>query len=135
MRKALVTAIGIAVVGLVWGLPARGQVQPVPGPGSGVVTVVGRVEVADGVIQARQSGDWKVVIANAPEVRVVNIPTVSPAPLPFLKVGARLEVSWPDNTTATITVAQLGGGGWCLIGGQRPQWVNLSLARSVGEAR
>jgi len=135
MRKAFVTAVGIAAVGLAWGLPARGQVQPVPGPGSGVVTVVGRVEVADGLIQARQSGDWKVAIANAPDVRVANIPTVALAPLPFLKVGARLEVSWPDNTTATIRVVQLGGGGWCLIEGQRPQWINLSLARSVSDVR
>ena len=135
MRKAFVTAVGIAVVGLAWGLPARGQVQPVPGPGSGVVTVVGRVEVVDGVIEARQSGDWKVAVANAPDVRVVNTPTVAPAPLPFLKVGARLEVVWPDNTTATIRVVQLGGGGWCLTEGQRPQWINLSLARSVSEVR
>lgn len=135
MRKAFVTAAGIAIVGLAWGLQARGQVQQVPGPGSGVVSVVGRVEVADGLIQARQSGDWKVAIANAPDVRVVNTPTVVPAPLPFLKVGARLEATWPDNTTLTFRVAQLGGGGWCLTEGQRPAWVNLNLARSVGEVR
>lgn len=135
MRKAFVTAAGIAIVGLAWGLQARGQVQQVPGPGSGVVSVVGRVEVADGLIQARQSGDWKVLVANTPDVRVVNTPTVVPAPLPFLKAGVRLQVTWADGSTATIRVVQPGGGGWCLTEGQRPAWVNLNLARSVEEVR
>ena len=138
MRKAFVTAAGIVIVGLAWGLQARGassQVQQVPGPGSGVVSVVGRVEVADGLIQARQSGDWKVLVANTPDVRVVNTPTVVPAPLPFLKAGVRLQVTWADGSTATIRVVQPGGGGWCLTEGQRPAWVNLNLARSVEEVR
>jgi hypothetical protein len=136
MRKALVTAVGIGIVALVWGLPARGQVQPVPGPGSGVVSVVGRVEVADGSIQARQAGDWRVAVANAPDVRVVNTPTVSPAPLPFLKTRVRLQVIWPGGASQTLRVAQLGGGGWCLVEGSgNPYWVNLNMAQSVEEMR
>jgi hypothetical protein len=93
------------------------------------------VEVADGLIQARQSGDWKVAVANAPDVRVVNTPTVVAAPLPFLKAGIRLQVTWNDGSTATIRVVQPGAGGWCLTEGQRPAWVNLNLARSVEEVR
>jgi hypothetical protein len=93
------------------------------------------VEVADGFIEARQSGDWKVAVANAPDVRVVNTPTVVQAPLPFLKAGVRLQVTWNDGSTATIHVAQPGSAGWCLTEGQRRAWVNLNLARSVEEVR
>jgi hypothetical protein len=136
MRKAFVTAAVIAIAGLAWGLPARGQVQPVPGPGSGVVTVVGRVEVADGMVHARQIGDWRVAVANTPDVRVVNTATVAPAPLPFLKTGVRLQVTWPGGSTQTVRVAQLGGGGWCLIEGSgTPHWINLNMAQAVDEVR
>ena len=135
MRKAVIAGVGVVMAGLAWGIPARGQVQAVPGPGSGVVSVVGRVEVADGLIQARQSGDWKVGVANTPDVRVVNTPTVVPAPLPFVKAGVRLLVTWADGSTVTIRVVQPGGGGWCLTESQRPAWVNLNLARSVEEVR
>jgi hypothetical protein len=136
MRKAFVTAVVIGVIALAWEFSARGQVQPVPGPGSGVVTVTGRVEIADGMIQARQNGDWRVAVANVPDVRVVNTPTVTRAPLPFVKAGAKLQVTWPEGSVENVRVTQPAGGGWCLIDSNgRARWVNLDLARYVDETR
>lgn len=135
MRKTVVTSVAAAIAAVALGLTARGQVQSVPGPGSGVVTVTGRVEVVDGMVRAAQNGDWKVQIANAPDVRVVNTATVLPAPLPFLKAGSRLTVTWPDGTVQTIRVGQLGSGGWVSDDSARGRWLNLSAARSVEDAK
>jgi hypothetical protein len=131
MRNVVVTlAVAAAAIGL--GLTARGQVQSVPGPGSGVVTVTGRVEVVDGVVRSSQNGDWKVTLANVPDVRVVNTPTVAQAPLSFLKTGTTLTVTWQDGSRETIRVGQLGGGGW--VRSETPgrrAWMNLDAARAV----
>lgn len=136
MRNALVTVAAIGVVGMVWLLPARGQVQSAPGPGSGVVTVTGRVEIADGQIRASQLGDWRVTLANAADVRVVNTPTVVRAAHPFLKTGARVQVTWPDGSTETVAVVQLGGAGWVQgESGARTRWINLDTARYLEVAK
>jgi hypothetical protein len=128
MRNAVITSVVAGAAAIALGIGARAQVQTLPGPGSGIVTVTGRVEVADGVIHAVQNGEWKVLVANAPDVRVVNTPTVAPAPLPFLKVGARIAIIWPDGV--------LGGGSWILAdGSSRPRWINLTGARSIEDAK
>ncbi len=135
MRNTLVTTV-VVVGALALVAAVRAQVQPVPGPGSGVVTVTGRVEVADGMIRAVQTGDWKVLLANAPDVHVVNTPTVARAALPFLKQRARVAVTWPDGTTETVHIAQLGGGGWVQdSSGARTRWINLDGARYVEDAK
>ena len=136
MRNAVVTSLAVAGVAVTLGLTARGQVQTVPGPGSGIVTVTGRVEVVDGVVRSIQSGDWKVTLANIPDVRVVNTATVAAAPLPFLKTGTRITLTWQDGSRETVRVGQLGGGGWVLDDSAgRNQWVNLGAARSVEAAK
>jgi len=136
MRKAVMTSIAAGIAAIALGIVVRAQVQPVPGAGSGVVTVTGRVEVADGMVRASQNGDWKVLIANAPDVRVVNTPTVANAPLPFLKVGARIAITWQDGSRESAQISQLGGGGWILADRtSRPRWLNLSSARSVEDAK
>ena len=136
MRNAVVTSMAVAVVAIALGLTARGQVQPVPGPGSGVVTVTGRVEVVDGMVRSSQNGDWKVQIANVPNVRVVDIATVTRAALPFLKTGARVTVMWQDGTQETIRIGQLGSGGWVFDDStSRRRWLNLDGARSVEDAK
>ena len=135
MRTRVLTGALIAVAALYWVQSTAGQVQPVPGFGSGTVTVQGEVDVRRlPVIDVGQRGDWRVLVTNTPEVRVVNMPAAAVAPLPFLKVGARYEVTWPVGEQETIAVTQLGGGGWIrsTVNG-RQRWVNLSLARVVGE--
>jgi hypothetical protein len=138
MRK---TAIAVAVAALAiaagaLSIPASGQVQSAPGPGSGVVSVTGRVEVADGMIRASQLGDWRILVANAPDVRVVNTATVARAPLPFLKQGARVLVTWQDGSTETVRLGQLAGGGWAQTEtAGRTRWLNLDGARYVEEAK
>jgi hypothetical protein len=136
MRNAVVTSMAVAVVAVALGLTARGQVQSVPGPGSGVVTVTGRVEVVDGMVRSTQNGDWKVQIANVPDVRVTNTATVARAPLSFLKTGVRVMVTWQDGTQETIRVGQLGSGGWVFDDqATRRRWLNLDGARSVEDAK
>jgi hypothetical protein len=136
MRNAVITSVVAGAAAIALGIGARAQVQTLPGPGSGIVTVTGRVEVADGVIHAVQNGEWKVLVANAPDVRVVNTPTVAPAPLPFLKVGARIAIIWPDGVRDTLQISQLGGGSWILAdGSSRPRWINLTGARSIEDAK
>jgi len=136
MRNAVITSVVASAAAVALAVAARAQVQTVPGPGSGIVTVTGRVEVADGVIHAVQNGEWRVLVANAPDVRVVNTPTVAQAPLPFLKVGALITITWPDGTREPVAISQLGGGAWIRVEG-RPQgrWINLSAARSVDDAK
>ena len=135
MRTKVVTATLMAVAALYWVQSTAGQVQPVPTFGSGTVTVQGEVDVRRmPVIDVGQRGDWRVSLANAPDVRVVNMPAVAMAPLPFLRVGGRYVVTWPAGDQETIAVTQLGGGGWVrATGGGQPRWVNLGWARVVGE--
>jgi hypothetical protein len=135
MRNILVTTlVVVGTLALVRAVTA--QVQPVPGPGSGVVTVTGKVEVTDGTIRAVQVGDWRVVVANAPDVRVVNTPAVAAAAWPFLKQGSEIAVGWPDGTIDTIRIARLGGGGWVQgSSAGRTRWFNLDVAKYVQETK
>jgi hypothetical protein len=112
------------------------QVQPVPGPGSGIVTVQGQVDLGKvPPLDVRQGGDWKVSLAQVADVRVANTPTVSIAPLSFFKVGGRFEITWPSGDHETVTIAQLGNGGWIrtTTAAGRLRWVNLAEARALEE--
>jgi hypothetical protein len=135
MRRKIVTGVLIAVVALYWVRSTDGQVQSVPGPGSGIVTVQGEVDIRSlPVIDVGQRGDWKVSLANVADVRVVNTPTVAAAPLTFVKVGGRYEVTWPGGDRETVGVAQIGSGGWvrAAVNG-RQRWLNLSVAKAIEE--
>jgi hypothetical protein len=136
MRTKVVTGLVIAVGAVYWARSTDGQVQSVPGPGSGIVTVQGKVDIRSlPAMDVGQRGDWKVSLANAADVRVVNTPAVAAAPLPFLKVGGRYDVTWPAGEHETIAVAQLASGGWvrAAVSG-RQRWLNLSIARAIEEA-
>ena len=135
MRKNVGAGVLIAVAALYWARSTDGQVQSVPGPGSGVVTVQGEVDVRRvPPIDASQRGDWKVSLANVPDVRVVNTATVTVAPLAFLKVGGRYAVTWPAGDREMVGIAEFGNGGWLRAAGEgRRRWLNLATAKTIEE--
>jgi len=135
MRTRIVTGVLMVVAALYWVRSTDGQVQPVPGPGTGIVTVQGEVDVRRlPLVDVGQRGDWKVSLANVADVRVVNTPTVASAPLAFLKVGGRYDVTWPAGDRETVGIAQLGSGGWVRAAGAgRQRWLNLAGAKTIEE--
>ena len=135
MRTNVVAGVLIAVAAFSWVRSTSGQVQSVPGPGSGIVTVQGEVDVRRlPPIDAGQRGDWKVSLANVAEVRVVNTPAVTVAPPAFLKVGRRYLVTWPAGDTESVVITELGSSGWSrAAGGARPRWLNLATAKAIEE--
>lgn len=132
MRKQLGGATIAAAAFLLWSAVSPGQdVRPTPGPGTGIVTVKGTVDI--GVmpdVRALQEGEWKVALVNTPNVRVV-----ATAPLDFVKQGRRYRVTWLAGESEDIVVAQLGSGGWTRVESstRRSRWINLDEARGVEE--
>lgn len=129
-RGAVIVAM-LAVAMMAWVVNSSGQaVKPVPGPGTGIVTVEGTVNVGNTptvtvgntpTVHAAQSGNWKVMLANAPSVTVTNPD--------FLRVKRVYLVTWPDRATESIEVAELGVNGWVRVERQgRRRWVNLGQA-------
>jgi hypothetical protein len=122
---SVIVVISLVTIGLF------AQVQPVPGPGTGVVTVVGTVNVANTPsVNAVQSGEWKVSVANAPSVVL--------APPEFLHLRGRYHIVWSSGQEETISVMQIGSGGWgSWVKGQttdgRVRWINVAAAASVQE--
>lgn len=130
--RAGTAAVAVALVAWV-GLSAQQQMQPRPGPGTGVMDV--RV-VNHPDVRAVQGSEWLVSVGNTPDVRIANVPTVAVAGPAFLRSGGRYAITWATGEEETITVGELGAGGWIRVqrtGGSR--WVNLASARSVEEAR
>ena len=126
MRTRLAIGALIAVGALLCVRSSSGQVQPVPGPGTGVVTVTGTVDVGNvPAVNAVQRGDWKVTVE--------NLPSVTLAPLPFLKVGRTYRITWPSGQTQTVTVRQTGPHGWVATDATQRSWVNLAGAQQVEE--
>ena len=127
MRMRTLAGVVAALTIVTWVQTFSGQVYPAPTAGSGVVAVTGKVDVGNVVpVTAAQHGEWRVTVANSP--------TVAAAPLPFLKAGARVLVTWPVGAEETIHVLQLGGGGWVRTeSGGRRRWVNLDVARTIDE--
>jgi len=136
MRTRIVTGVLVVMAGFYWVRSTDGQVQSVPGPGSGIVTVRGEVDIRRlPPMDVSQRGDWKVSLANVADVRVVNTPTVAVAPLAFLKVGGRYDVIWPAGDRETVGIAELGSGGWVRAAGEgRRRWVNLAAAKTIQDA-
>jgi hypothetical protein len=130
MRRRLAgvaVAVGIAIS--VGALALAQQGQRVPGPGSGVVTVKGAVDVGNSP-SVRQEGDWKTAITNTPSVNVTNTPAVNVAPPAFVKVGLRYQIVWSAGETEQVTAAVVGPGGWVRVTGPE-RGINLDQARSV----
>jgi hypothetical protein len=129
-----VVCAGVAVSGR--------QVQRVPGPGSGIVTVS---LVNDARVNAVQSSDWRVMqqgdwrVAQQGEWRVGVQGTVTTASgMPsFIGVGQTYDVRWAESEAfQRITIRSLVPGGWAEVAGAagRVRWVNLARASSI-EAR
>lgn len=133
---AITVSLAIAATG--WAV-ASAQVQSVPGPGTGIVTVTGEVAVANKpVVLATQQGDWRVSLANTAPVTIANTPAVTAAlPMP-LKKGGRYDVVWASGDHEAIVVAEGGASAWVRVvrsadAGER--WINLAAARSIAEIR
>ena len=128
MRKYLVLAAVLAIPALLIARLAA-QVQPMPGPGTGVVTVTGKVDVGQAPpLRAIQEGEWRMAVTSAP-------PLVQ-APLGIVRPRARYLVTWTTAETEVIAVEELGPGGWVRGSvGDQDVWMNLAAARSVREAR
>jgi hypothetical protein len=119
IKEVVMAAAGIA---LLWaGVSAQQESRIKPGPGSGVMNVVGIVDIGNvPVVHATQRGDWQVSLANSPTVRVG-----SPD---FLLKGRRYKVTWAANDQETVDVTDVNGS-WVRVGGGR--WINLAAARAV----
>jgi hypothetical protein len=126
MRTRLAVGTLIAVGALLWVRASSGQVQPAPAFGTGVVTVTGTVDIGSAsVVNAVQRGEWKVTVD--------NMPTVTLAPLPFVKLGRTYRIIWASGQTQTIAVRQIGPHGWVATDAAQRSWVNLAGAQSVEE--
>jgi hypothetical protein len=128
MRTRL-TGIVMAVVACVGAVAWAQQGQPRPGPGSGVVTVQGTVNVANSP-GVRQEGDWRMAVVNTPSVTVANSPVVSIAPPAFFKAGLRYQIVWSSGETEQISAGPVGPDGWVRVAGAE-RWINLAQVRSV----
>lgn len=136
MRRSSAVVMGLAILGGA-GWAASGQVQRVPGPGTGVVTVTGEVNVVNRpAVDAAQQGEWKVSVANTAPVTVTNTPSVTVAlPIP-LRRGVRYEIAWPTGEREVIVPAQAGATTWVRVERSAttgPRWVNVAAARAIAE--
>jgi hypothetical protein len=126
-RNAVVVGAVIAAA-FGWNVvTARQAGQPRPGIGDGVVTVNGAVDVRNAPVAA--TGAWRVNVDGWPDVRITNQPTVSVAPLSFVKTGAQIVVTWNTGETEKLVVVATGPGGWLQVSPTR--WINAALAKSI----
>jgi hypothetical protein len=135
MRNKVIIGVLCAVGAAIWARSSSGQVQAVPGPGTGIVIVKGTVDVGNvPIVEAVQRGEWRVSLPGPADVRVTNAPPAALASHVFLRVGGRYDVTWPVGEKETVAVAQLGAGGWVRVDGPgRRRWLNLDLAKYIDE--
>lgn len=132
MRVALGAAALVSTLGAF--LYAQ-EVQRVPGFGTGVVTIAGTVDIGNTpLVLAHQAGEWKVVLAAPPDVRVVNAPTVSVPTPAFLRSGSRYEITWSTGDRQVVRVIEVAPGGWLKVESPAERWINIASARSVDAA-
>ena len=132
-RGALVTGLLAAAALTVWVMNSTAQgVRPVPGPGTGMIMIEGTVNVGNTPsvnvanmppVNAVQSGDWR--------ISVVSVPAINVAAPEFLQARRSYTITWPDKSTATILVDQVGPNGWVRAG---RKWFNLAQASSIEDA-
>ena len=133
MRNQLSGAAIVAALLVAGAASVRQDVRSVPGPGTGIVTVKGTVDIgALPDVRSVQAGDWKVNVANTPNVRVA-----ATAPLDFIQQGRRYRITWPVGEVLEVVVREVATSGslWIRVDGPdgRRQWINLALAKSVDE--
>jgi hypothetical protein len=112
---------------------AQQEVRTTPGPGSGIMKVVGSVDIANvPSVEAGQRGEWRVAISNTPQVAIAGTPSVALSALPFVAARGQYRVTWTDGSTETVTVVEAGPGGWIRVASEDGQrWVNLSMAQAI----
>jgi hypothetical protein len=128
MRRRL-TGIVMATIASFGVVAWAQQGQPRPGPGSGVVSVQGVVNVGN-TPSVRQDGEWRIAVANTPAVTIANSPVVSVSPPPFVRVGARYQIVWSSGETEQVAAASVGPDTWVRVAGPE-RWINLAQARSI----
>ena len=126
MRIRLI-ATGVIGVALFWAATAAQQTQPRPGPGSGIVTVEGTVDIRNmPAVRAAQQGEWR--------VSITNVPTVIAGPVPFLKAGQRYQITWSTGERELVRTVAMEPGGWVRVADTPDRWINLGSARSISLA-
>jgi hypothetical protein len=128
--KGTAVAAMLSVAMMAWAASSAGQgVKPVPGPGTGIVTVEGTVNVGNTpvvmvgntpMVNAVQGGAWKVA---------ASVPNPD-----FLQLNRSYTVTWPDGGTQSVVVAEVGSNGWVRVENPgRRRWINLGQVLSVQE--
>lgn len=134
MRVFIAATMTLLVSAAIFATLGAGQVQPKPGPGTGIVMVEGLVTVTGDVnvantpaVRALQNGDWTVGVSSLPPVRLS-----APG---FLKVGQAYRFTWPGGRQDEITVREVADA-W--IRGDRREngvrvsgWVNAAMAAMI----
>ena len=135
MRTKVLAIVATSAVALYWAQTTHGQVQSVPGPGTGIVTVQGVVDIRKmPMLDVGQRGDWRVTLASVADTRVLNMPPVMLSRPSFVRGGARYAITWPSGEQETIAVGQVGDGAWVRVTvNGRDRWLNLSHARAIEE--
>jgi hypothetical protein len=141
-RGVFVAALVGAGAGLLWaGLSAQQEMRPTPGPGSGIMKVTGTVDVGNAPqVHAAQQGEWRIAVANRPDVRVVNTPEVIIPSPDFLKKGGRHTITWTTGQQEAVQIHEVGAGGWMQVTTSTPgsvpglRWINLAAVRSIEDA-
>ena len=103
MRTKVLAIVATSAVALYWAQTTHGQVQSVPGPGTGIVTVQGVVDIRKmPMLDVGQRGDWRVTLASVADTRVLNMPPVMLSRPSFVRGGARYAITWPSGEQETI---------------------------------
>jgi hypothetical protein len=121
-------------VAVTWvGLSAQQEMQPRPGPGTGVMNVA---VVNHPAVTAAQSGEWRMSVANVADVRVANTVATTLMVPRFVQTGRMYAITWATGEREQITVRELGEDGWIRVD-QSPgsRWVNLGTARAIEDRR
>jgi hypothetical protein len=136
MQTKLIIGAVAGAAALIAGVSAQ-EARSTPGLGTGIVNVRGTVEVANTLdVRASQSGEWRVALANVPDVRVTSTPVVEFAGTGFVMRGRRYDVTWIGGERETIGIEDVGQNGWVRVAASREgrrRWVNLTNARAVEE--
>jgi hypothetical protein len=126
MRVTRVIAVlGISAISYA-ALHGQQEMQPRPGPGSGITQVQGSVSI---------SNTPDVRVSNVADVRVLQLPSVQIATPPFVRKGGRYAITWTTGEIDNVTIVDSGQDGWVQVETTRSRWINLRAARAIEESR
>ena len=133
--KLKLTVLTLLAAAFGWtAIPVGQEVRPVPGAGTGIVTVTGSVDIGN-MPPVRQGSDWQVRFATPPDVRVASLPEVRVASPGFLKPRGRYEIAWAAGQSEDVVVVEVAAGAWARVESKsgRRRWVNVGQAQAVEE--